>query len=53
MRTQTLSADPLVVLNAFVVESTPPTPDPPDIVIREPRFDLSGFCLQAGIRIRI
>ena len=53
LRTQTLSADPLIVFNAFVVESTPPTPDPPDLLISEPKFDLSGFCLQAGIRIRI
>ena len=53
LRTQTLSADPLIVFNAFVVESTPPSPDPPDLVISEPKFDLSGFCLQAGIRIRI
>lgn len=53
LRSQTLSADPLIMFNAFVVESTPPTPDPPDIAIREPKFDLSGFCLQAGIRIRI
>jgi len=29
------------------------TPDPPDLVFREPKFDLSGFCLQAGVRIRI
>jgi hypothetical protein len=53
LRTQILSADPLIVFNAFVVESTPPSPDPPDIAIREPKFDLGGFCLQAGIRIRI
>jgi opacity protein-like surface antigen len=53
LRTQTLSADPLIVFNAFVVQSTPPSPDPPDLVISEPKFDLSGFCLQAGFRIRI
>ncbi len=53
LRTQTLSPDPLVVFNAFVVESTAPTPDPPDLVISEPKFDLGGFCLQAGIRIRL
>ena len=52
LRTQTLSSDPLIVYNMFQVESTPPTPAP-DLVISEPRFDLSGFCLQAGIRIRI
>jgi hypothetical protein len=53
LRTQTISPDPLIVFNAFVVESTPPTPDPPDLVISEPKFDLSGFCLQAGVRIRL
>jgi opacity protein-like surface antigen len=53
LRTQTLSTDPLILYNMFQVESTPPTPDPPDLVIREPRFDFSGFCLQMGIRIRL
>ena len=53
LRTETLLADPPIVWNAFVVDDTPPTPDPPDLVIREPKFDLSGFCLQAGIRIRL
>ena len=53
LRTQTLSSDPLIVYNMFQVESTPPPPNPPDLVISEPKFDLSGFCLQAGVRIRI
>jgi hypothetical protein len=53
LRSQTLATDPPVVFNTFVVADTPPTPDPPDLVISEPRFDLSGFCLQAGIRIRL
>ena len=53
LRTQTLATDPLIVINMYQVESTPPTPDPPDLVIREPKFDLSGFCLQMGIRIRL
>lgn len=52
LRTQTLSSDPLIVYNMFQVESTPPTPAP-GLVISEPKFDLSGFCLQAGVRIRI
>jgi hypothetical protein len=53
LRSQTLSPDPLIVFNTFVVDSTPPTPNPPDLVISEPKFDLSGFCVQAGFRIRI
>ena len=53
LRSQNLSTDPPVVFNTFVVESTPPAPDPPDILIREPKFDFSGFCLQAGVRIRL
>lgn len=53
LRSQTLAVDPPVVYSSFVVADTPPTPDPPDVVVREPRFDLSGFCLQAGIRIRL
>jgi len=53
LRTQTLSSDPLIVFNGFVIDSTPPTPDPPDLVISEPKFDLSGFCIWAGFRIRI
>ena len=53
LRSQYLATDPPVVFNAFVVESTPPAPDPPDILIREPKFDFSGFCLQAGVRIRL
>jgi len=53
LRSQNLATDPPVVFNTFLVESTPPTPDPPDILIREPKFDFSGFCLQAGVRIRL
>jgi opacity protein-like surface antigen len=53
LRTQTLSTDPLILYNMFQVASTPPPSDPPDLVIREPKFDLSGFCLQMGIRIRL
>lgn len=53
LRTQTLSEDPLIVWNTFVVQDMPPTPDPPELVIREPRFDLGGLCLQAGVRIRL
>jgi len=34
-------------LDMFVVSDTPPTGD----TFREPRFDLSGFSLQAGIRV--
>ncbi|MFO7733418.1 MAG: hypothetical protein R6X21_07175, partial [Candidatus Aminicenantes bacterium] len=36
----------------FTVEETPPTSFPPDKVYTEPKIDLSGFSLQAGIRIR-
>ncbi|MBN2266115.1 MAG: outer membrane beta-barrel protein, partial [Candidatus Aminicenantes bacterium] len=36
----------------FTIEDTPPVDDPPGEVYREPKFDLSGFSLQAGIRIR-
>lgn len=53
LRSQILSADPPLEFITYVVADTPPTPDPPDLVISEPRFDLSGFCLQAGIRIRL
>lgn len=38
--------------STFTIEETPPTPDPPDVTYREPKIDLSGFSLQAGIRIR-
>jgi hypothetical protein len=53
LRSETLATDPPVVFNAFVVADAPPSSEPPDLVVREPRFDLSGFCLQAGIRIRL
>jgi hypothetical protein len=36
----------------FTIEDTPPVDDPPDEIYREPKIDLSGFSLQAGIRIR-
>jgi hypothetical protein len=36
----------------FTVEENTPTPEPPEITYREPKFDLGGFSLQAGIRIR-
>lgn len=35
-------------INMFTIEETPPTEGD----VREPKFDLSGFSLQAGIRIR-
>jgi len=38
--------------SSFTIESTPPTPDPPEVTYREPKIDLSGFSLQTGIRIR-
>ncbi len=41
-----------VSVTLFTVEETPPVSEPPDYVVREPKFDFSGFCLQAGIRIR-
>jgi hypothetical protein len=37
----------------FTVEETPPTSFPPDLVYTEPKFDLGGFCIQFGIRIRL
>jgi len=40
-------------MSSATVAATPPTSDPPDLVIREPKFDLRGLCLQAGIRIRL
>jgi hypothetical protein len=36
----------------FIVSADPPTPEPPYTEYREPKIDLSGFSLQAGIRIR-
>jgi hypothetical protein len=36
----------------FTVEEEPPVSDPPNLVYTEPKIDLSGFSLQAGIRIR-
>ncbi len=36
----------------FTVEETPPVSSPPSKVYTEPKIDLSGFSLQAGIRIR-
>ncbi len=40
-----------VTLSMFTVEDPPP-PDEPGTTFREPKFDLSGFSLRAGIRIR-
>lgn len=37
----------------FTVEGTPPVSDPPHLVYTEPKIDLSGFTLQAGLRIRL
>jgi len=37
----------------FTIEETPPVDDPPNVTYREPKIDLSGFSLQAGIRIRL
>lgn len=53
LRSQTLSEDPPIAFNTWIYTDTPPTPNPPALVFREPKFDLSGFCLQAGFRIRI
>jgi opacity protein-like surface antigen len=38
--------------SAFTIEETPPVDDPPNVIYREPKIDLSGFSIQAGIRIR-
>jgi hypothetical protein len=38
-------------LTMFTLEEDPPTPDEYS-TYREPKFDFSGFCLQAGFRIR-
>lgn len=38
--------------SVFTVEETPPVDNPPAETFREPKIDLSGFSLQAGIRIR-
>ena len=37
----------------FTVRDTPPVSDPPHVVFTEPKIDLSGFSLQAGLRIRL
>jgi hypothetical protein len=37
----------------FTVEGTPPVSEPPRLVYTEPKIDLSGFSLQAGLRIRL
>ncbi len=39
-------------VSLFTVEETPPVSSPPDDIYTEPKIDLSGFSLQAGIRIR-
>ncbi len=38
--------------SSFLVYATPPVSDE-DTIYREPKFDLSGFSLQLGIRIRL
>ncbi len=38
--------------SAFIISEAVPLPDP-DVTYREPKIDLSGFSLQAGIRIRL
>jgi len=38
--------------STFSIEEVPPVDDPPEVTYREPKIDLSGFSLQAGIRIR-
>jgi len=38
--------------SSFIVSADPPIDEPPYTTYREPKFDLSGFSLQAGIRIR-
>jgi hypothetical protein len=39
-------------LSMFIISDAVPLPNP-DVTYREPKFDLSGFSLQAGIRIRL
>jgi hypothetical protein len=39
--------------DTFTVEETPPVSGTPSIVYSEPKVDLSGFSLQAGLRIRL
>jgi len=36
----------------FIISEPPPVDDPPEIVVTEPKIDLSGFSLQAGFRVR-
>jgi len=38
--------------SSFIISEAVPLPDP-DVTYREPKIDLSGFSLQAGIRIRL
>lgn len=51
--TQVLSPDPYVAITAYNVSVTPPPSNPPESIVREPKFDLSGYCLQMGVRIRL
>jgi hypothetical protein len=44
--------DPDFPISMFTIEETPPI-DTAYETFREPKFDLSGFSLQAGIRIRL
>jgi hypothetical protein len=41
----------IYTISMFTIEETPPVDDA-DTTFREPKFDLSGFSLQAGFRIR-
>ena len=41
------------IWDAFTVEETPPVSPTPSIRYSEPKIDLSGFSLQAGLRIRL
>jgi hypothetical protein len=38
--------------SGFTIEDTTPVDNPPYVTYREPKFDLSGFSVQAGIKIR-
>jgi hypothetical protein len=46
-------SDPELEYSLFIVKETPPVSNSPNITYKEPRFDLSGFRLQAGFRIRL
>ena len=44
---------PEVTYSSFIISADTPTPSPPESTFREPKIDLSGFSLQAGVRIRL